>query len=419
MTEQRPDLRFARVCIFLTLAVTLAVEAFGQESGEPRATPAATLELVQTVPAGTELGLEGLRDTHVVWREMIDGATQRIDLAHFYASNAPEPGAGRLEPIVQALERAAERGVRVRFLADKKFYGTYPDTLDRIDAREGAEVRIYDVDALTGGVLHAKWMLVDGREGFLGSQNFDWRALEHIQELGVRFTGAPLMAAFDELFELDWRQAADETQVIDWSVPAAPAAAAVTADGTRVTPVYSPKARIPRGELWDLPRLVAAIDGAERSVRVQLLNYRTVAYGEGYWDGLETPLRRAAARGVKVELLVSHWATSRGTVEGLKSLTVLPNVEVRVLTVPENEAGFVPFARVAHSKLMAVDGSFAWIGTSNWQRGYFYESRNVGLVLEGGAAPATIDRYFRMGWGSPHAVPVDPARDYPKPRVGE
>ena len=89
-----------------------------------------------------------------------------------------------------------------------------------------------------------------------------------------------------------------------------------------------------------------AIDSAQRSVRVQVLSYGALENeGEGEtarevaWDELDAPLRRAAARGVHVELLVSHWALAPGSVEGLQSLAKVPNVRVRVLTVPEGEGG--------------------------------------------------------------------------------
>jgi phosphatidylserine/phosphatidylglycerophosphate/cardiolipin synthase-like enzyme len=101
----------------------------------------------------------------------------------------------------------------------------------------------------------------------------------------------------------------------------------------------------------------------------------------------------------------------------LKELTSLENLEVRILTVPEDPAGFEPFSRVAHAKLMAVDGERAWIGTANASKDYFYASRNVGMILEGGSLAQKIDRYFEVGWTSPHAAPVDVDREYPEPRI--
>lgn len=426
MPSRRQDQRFARACILLALLVTLAFRAFAPAArGAAQDEAPVALELVQTVPTGTALGLPDLRPTHEVWRAMIDGARARVELAHFYASERPSAHEGsapsRLGPIVQALERAAERGVEVRFLADEGFHATYPETLDRLDARDRIEVRLYDLDALTGGALHAKYMLVDGREGFVGSQNFDWRSLEHIQELGVRFTGAPLVQAFSELFERDWRQAASPQRLPaeEWSVPGALALPAEAQGGERVTPVYSPEGLLPRADLWDLPRLQALIAGAEQKVRLQFLGF-SARLGAEPWDGLEAPLRAAAARGVEVELLLSHWATRKSSLAGLRALDALDRVSVRFLTVPEGEEGFLPYARVAHAKLIAVDGGRAgWIGTSNGSGDYFEESRNAGFVIEGGQVPLQLDRFFEIGWSSPHAAPVDPARAYPEPRVGE
>ena len=86
------DPRFARVCIFLALFASIAFRALGDQ-GEARAAapkPVA-LELVQTTPVETELGLDGLRDTAAVWIEMLDGARERIDLEHFYAVDEAPP----------------------------------------------------------------------------------------------------------------------------------------------------------------------------------------------------------------------------------------------------------------------------------------------------------------------------------------
>jgi hypothetical protein len=66
-----------------------------------------------------------------------------------------------------------------------------------------------------------------------------------------------------------------------------------------------------------------------------------------------------------------------------------------------------------------VDGARAWVGTSNWERDYFYASRNVGLVIEGGPLPARLDAFFADNWGSTLAEAVDPSRTYAPPRVAE
>ncbi len=381
-----------------------------------------TVELVETWPRGTTLDHDDIRDTHVVWLEAIEAAKSSIDLAHFYASDDPAPGGkSRLEPVVAAIERAAARGVVVRGLFDAKFHKTYPQTIDRLAKSANVTTRLLDLKSITGGVLHAKYFVVDALVTFLGSQNLDWRSLEHIQELGVLVDSAAVAAAFREAFELDWRIAGGEARAESNSRAADgfPLRSGDGASAFTITPVYSPAALAPDPRLWDLPRIVALIDGAKTTVRVQLLTYRMTNRDGTYFEELENALRRAAARGAKVQLLMADWCMRKGTIEGLQALEPLANVEVKLVTIPQDPAGFVPFARVIHSKYLAVDGRAAWIGTSNWEKDYFEESRNVGLVIEGGPVPSRLDAYFQDGWNGPYAKAVDPCATYTAPRIGE
>jgi phosphatidylserine/phosphatidylglycerophosphate/cardiolipin synthase-like enzyme len=383
------------------------------------ATPALaqdSIELVETFPVETELDNPDLREAYEVWPERISAAREHIELAWFYVSDRP---GSRLEPIVGALIEAAERDVSVRLLSDKGFHDTYPETLDALGAHAGIEVRLFDVRALTGGVLHAKYFLIDGRETWLGSQNFDWRSLEHIQELGVLVRNTEITRAFGEVFEADWALAGGEAT----SVPASdePPRSVSLRFGDAIvvaTPVASPKDWLPGEAWWDLPKLTTVIDEARETVRIQLLTYRSQNRDGTTFDLIQNALVRAAQRGVKVELLVADWGKRKGTIEGLQELVRLEGLAVKMVAIPEHSSGFVPFSRVIHSKYLVVDGARAWIGTSNWEQGYFFRSRNVGLILEGEAFGARLDRYFEKGWNSPLAEAVDPRATYEPPRIG-
>jgi hypothetical protein len=120
-----------------------------------------------------------------------------------------------------------------------------------------------------------------------------------------------------------------------------------------------------------------------------------------------------------VQLLLSDWSKSPGTIEGLKSLQVVPNIDVRLNTIPQWSGGFVPFARVGHAKYMVVDGRRAWIGTGNWEGDYFTQSRNAGLIVDSPKVGERLDRYFADAWGSPYAYEVDPCATYEPARVAE
>ncbi|MEZ4359429.1 MAG: phospholipase D-like domain-containing protein [Kofleriaceae bacterium] len=429
--------------ILVTLGLTALLACGGRPAPEVRrelASPDAAapeVELVESVPVETLLDHAELRDAHEVWPEMIGAARSTLELAQFYLSNAP---GSRLEPVVAAIEAALGRGVRVRVLSERKFVAVYPDTLARL-ARAGAEVRAFDSSARGGGILHAKIFVVDGREAFLGSQNFDWRALEHIYELGVRVRVPAIVHGLQAIFEEDWARSAPAT---DGGAATGQGAAAgssgETAELERAShgavaasqpgavagsrPAYlvaSPPSALPAGIAWDLPELIALLDGAARSVRVQLLTYRAQAHGAA-WDELEAPLWRAAERGVRVELLLADWSKRADTLAGLQRLVAradarrLP-LEVRLITIPPWSGGFLPYARVSHAKLLLVDGARAWVGTSNWERDYFYQSRNVGVVLEDARLAAQLERFFLSAWQAPYAERLQSTGAYEAPRI--
>lgn len=399
--------RGASVLLWLLFSVSaLSIPALGE----------AKLQLVETFPVETEMDHPGIPDAYDVWLEMIRGASRSLDFAEFYASNEPE---SRLEDVVQAVEDAADRGVDVRFLAEKRFYETYPKTLDRLEARDGIEVRIFDTRAIMGGVHHAKYFIVDGREAFLGSQNFDWRALSHIQELGVRIREPQLAAALRKIFEMDWLLAGGGEHEPETPGEVEPVIIAADGGTLEASLVASPKGWLPAGIPWDLPRIVEMLDGAGRTIRIQLLTYRAVGWDKVYFEELESALRRAAARGVSVQLLLADWSKRSGAIEGLQGLEPIPGIDVKLVTIPPWSGGHIPYARVIHAKYLVVDGEKAWIGTSNWERSYFYEGRNVGLIIEGPSFCGRLDRFFLDGWEGPYATQVDPCAEYEVPRIGD
>src|SRR6185437_6057987 len=99
------------------------------------------LQIVESVPLETTLAVPGIPQTQAVWLEMIRAAHSTLDLEEFYISNKTGEA---LDPVIQAIEDAAKRGVRVRLLVDKKFYGEYPDTVNEIGKLPGAESRTID-----------------------------------------------------------------------------------------------------------------------------------------------------------------------------------------------------------------------------------------------------------------------------------
>jgi phosphatidylserine/phosphatidylglycerophosphate/cardiolipin synthase-like enzyme len=415
------NLRVAAVLI----AGALSAVAHGCTPAAPRH-PA--VRLIETVPVETALGNPALHSAQEAWLELIEGATTSLDFEQFYVSTWPgEP----LEAVLDAIGAAATRGVRVRFIVDSRMHGTYPHTIDSLGAVAGIETRILPMRDIAGGVQHAKYFIVDGETVVLGSQNFDWRALKHIHELGVVIRDRRVAGVFQEVFEMDWSAADPDSAAAAAAVAAARAKALTAAphpvpfrvtrapgDVVEIWPSYSPREFIPDSSLWDRDAIVRVLDGARSEIVLQLLKYGTVSYGRADTT-IDGALRRAAARGVKVMMILSDWEADGHEMASLQSLARVPGIEARLSTVAPWSGGYIPFARVDHCKYVVADTSTTWIGTSNWEPGYWYGSRNLAVTMKHRGIAADARRVFEIGWNDAGTHPVNPDSTYAPKVHGE
>ncbi len=396
-------------------------------TAQAQTTPPGSLTFVESWPEQTVLNLTDVQDAPAVWLKTIAGAHSRIDIASFYFSRlgdgqdayGPRGVTDYLVPILDEVVAAGKRQVQVHVLADAKFHNTYPQVPSWLGEHPGITTRVFDAGAAFGGhgVLHAKYFLVDDDQFFIGSQNWDWRALGQIHELGILVRHRGLTADLRRIYDMDWRFAGGEPTPSDPGITFGPGLL-ITAAGDTVSAhvVGSPKNHLPAGIGWDLPAIISLIDAAQDSVHVQLLSYGLTDRQKRLFDDLDRSLRRAAVRGVQVRMIVSNWGTSRYKLPWLKSLALVPGIEVRITSIPAHTGGFIPFARVEHAKYLTCDGNALWIGTSNWSRDYFYDSRNVGLIITGKGATADPDRFFNLSWHGPYAETLNPAGEYKPPR---
>jgi phosphatidylserine/phosphatidylglycerophosphate/cardiolipin synthase-like enzyme len=376
-------------------------------------------ELVQTAPVETPLHSDDLRNPAQVWSELFDHAKSEIVIGQFYA--VIKPGSV-FEKVVEHLEAAGKRGVKIRFLLDQKGVGlSEKPTIERLKAIPNMDFRILDVNKLTGnGIIHAKYLVVDGATAYIGSQNFDWRSFEHIHETGLRITDPKVVAQVQAIFNQDWNAQALISQ--GKPVPvlnATPVAPNIHQDTFLLA---SPQQYNPAGVGNSETGLPALLAEAKSEVRIQLLDYAPLSYGpkgtRPYYAVIDNAVRSAANRGVKVKLMVSNWNLENPAQVYLKSLAILPNVEIRVVTLPVASTGFIPFARVIHSKTMVIDNQIAWVGTSNWSGGYMDLSRNLEVVMRNEKMAQRLAALHEQTWSSSYAQALDINKQYPKPAKG-
>jgi phosphatidylserine/phosphatidylglycerophosphate/cardiolipin synthase-like enzyme len=389
---------------FLALAASIAIAALAASTAIAAPAPVPPVQLGETRPLETALGDTTLPTAQATWIEMIRGATKQVDLEHFYLSRKAGEA---LDPVLDELGRAAARGVRVRLLLDRGMYRTYPRTADSLGKLANVSLRLVDYRRLAGGVQHAKFMIVDDRDAWLGSQNLDWRALSHIHELGARVRLAPAARAIADVFETDWN-AADTTRAprpVDRKPARWPLEFAQDGAQGRLWVSASPARLNPPSVPWDRDMVLDRVNGAKREVVAQVLSYGVG--GHGRTDStLHRALLAAAARGVKVKLIVSDWVVGGRGEADLRALASTPNVEVRISQVPEWSGGYIPFARVEHCKLMVADGEWLWLGTSNWDPSYFMSSRNLAITVRHAPLAQRVRAIFETSWTAPGATPL-------------
>jgi phosphatidylserine/phosphatidylglycerophosphate/cardiolipin synthase-like enzyme len=387
-----------------------------------QSSPFPDIEIVESTPTGTSLDNSDIRNAHEVWLEMIGRAHQTLDIEQFYISN--EPGK-LLEDILAAIYKAADRGVKVRVIVDARMYKTYPGSVDSLAQYHNIETRRIDFGAAGGGIQHSKYFIVDGKEVFMGSQNFDWRALEHIHELGLRIHDIRIAGAFSNIFQLDWHIASmTSEQLKSFKVPYTSFGSPVRFVGQAgavavVLPTYSPVGWIPDSTRWDERAIVELINGSQKTLTLQFLSYSPLERRGGAYTAIDNAIRNAGKRGVKVRMIVSDWEKGSPAVRSLKELSVIPNIEVAFTSIPEWCGGYISFARVEHCKFIVADAEKFWLGTSNCEKSYFYATRNLGVVCTSTHLAGILARIFQKSWDSPYKELITEKGEYAPREHGE
>ncbi|WP_423820550.1 phospholipase D-like domain-containing protein [Salinisphaera sp. SPP-AMP-43] len=410
------------------LATWIAPSALAEPAAANNVANPAHIQIVESVPKASEYGQPGVPRTPDVWLDMIEHAEHSIDIAAFYVTNKAGEA---LAPILNALAKRARAGVSVRILTGPTFEKPTRNSLAPLADLDHVAIRVLPMDRLTGGVAHAKYFVVDGRSAFLGSANWDWRAMDQIHEIGARIDSRRLARTLDAVFAFDWAIAAEgdlpaarrrAVKPPDFD-PVTRAAPEIVADdrgrpsGTAFA-AFSPPALMPGWVTPEQSALVELIDSARQRVRVQVMTLSAInEYGpKGYWAKLDTALRDAAARGVAVQIIVADWALREPMQAYLKSLTVLPNLTVKYSHVPAAPSGFIPYARVEHCKYAVADNDQVYIGTGNWTRSYFEASIDASIFMHAPQAAHTLNAIFERDWQDDNVHDLNQGTDYPPPR---
>ena len=282
-----------------------------------------------------------------------------------------------------AMERAVARGVTVRLLADYVATKKVSDSkrmlaeLDRIGVRWAW---MLPVEPFKGKYQrpdlrnHRKIVVVDGRVGFMGSQNLiarDYESPKNIkrglkwQELMTRLTG-PVVASVNAVFLSDWLIETGEDLTATAHVPATRIQASTAADSLLCQVV-------PSGPGYDtennLRLFLSLIYGATEKV---ILTSPYFVPDEA----MVYAITSACQRGLEVQLFVSEVGDQFMVWHAQRSYyTALLEAGVRIFLYP------APF--ILHSKHFSIDDDIAVIGSSNMDIRSFSLNSEVSLLVRG------------------------------------
>lgn len=369
-------------------------------------------QIVESVPKETTMEKSRLPRTQKVWLDIINHSKSTLDIGMFYFANKKGEA---MEPVMDAIKNAAKRGVKVRILVDSSFYSGSEKSVDELSGINNILIAKISFKNSGGGVMHGKYMIADGKDVYSGSANADWRALDHIHELGVRVKNKKLGKCFEAIFDYDWnnsdigRNTIKESISFDDVINSFNQLTIKTKNYGKVTlfPCFSPIGKVPEVFNNEHDEMLNIINNAKSSLHIQMYSYTTKDFPD-----IDKALRSAAERAVKIKIIFANWAIRKGATEVIQDLSKVKNIEIKFGAIPEHSSGFIPYARVEHCKYFIADNNISWISSANWERGYFYGSRNTTIVIDNKKVNAALKNVFMTDWKSKYTEFVDANKTY-------
>ena len=394
--------------------------------------PHGSWAVVETLPPDLKLEPVG-PSTYAAFMGALKTVNSSVNIAALeVALTPPEYAAGYPDAwhgaeLNATLLQAVHRGVRVGVITNDCTLPNHIFPCGPVLAwkEQGVDATLADWPHLVGswGVQHAKIFTVDGAAGYSGSANLAWSSFSQTKEAGIMFSDCPAVVnIYDRLVGM-WEMAGAANAIpSEWPSDLRPLYSAASPlrvvmggqnqgkepETLTIAPCYSPPQFKVGGDDCG-HTLPIVIDSAVKTVQITLMDYSPASlydkYGvpPTYWNDLDAALRRAAFRGVQVEVLVSKWEmTFPLEVPYWASLNALANVTVREFVMPATP-NYREGGRVDHCKYMVVDGTIAQMMTSNWSPDYYLYFGGIGLTIRGGTVAQTLQATFVRDWESQYA----------------
>ncbi|KAI6652898.1 Phospholipase D3-like [Oopsacas minuta] len=402
------------------------------------------LKIVESIPQN--LTYPGGSPTHEStfkgWADILNLAKNEVNISSFYMTlkgsdtKTKDPSTKEGEQILTSLKLLGGKGVTIRIVEEISSKGKSDS--DQLEKLKLAQVQHLNMSNFgTGGILHTKFIFVDGKHMYVGSANMDWRSLTQVKELGILAINCPtLVQDAAKIFEVYWQLSKPGAKLPHVWPPALSTSfnmqtpMKVDIGGGSNNPYLylssAPYTFCPTGRTRDLNALLNVIRSAEKFVWIAVMDYiPAIIYNKPYqfWPVIDDELRRAAIeRNINIRVMASYWShTKEQMLQYLCSLTAdsqikrYPHyggwIDVKLFEVPvfTPEQKSIPFARVNHNKYMVTDNK-GYIGTSNWTGDYFNSTAGVSVTIQqkdgNNSLPQQLRDIFSRDWDSKYAKPI-------------
>ncbi|RLN52293.1 hypothetical protein BBJ29_002363 [Phytophthora kernoviae] len=367
-------------------------------------------------------------------------------------------GAARGKKILEALEEAANRGVKLRILTAKQTpadellettssptsCSSLPSEVQMLaDAgKEKVDVRCWSGPEWYGsGILHQKIWVFDSQHVYVGSANMDWKSLAQVMEVGVVMENlqptSPVIQDMQRLFDAWWLFASPEL------LPAK-TATYFSEDFQHEMQVPSWSLYLPESKRTPDPFVAAGLSSlgnishqfpvafSTRSTQKSLNEDEDISSGAAQMFVAAAPLEATAAhsrafdedalvytiRSAKSFVSLSvmdfapfsmytpgplHWpALTDALLAGVYGKPGLQNTT----STSTSKATWPSYTRVNHAKYIVTDAR-ANIGTSNMEWGYFYTTAGASVNTNHEPTRKALEEIFERNWNSSYALPLD------------
>jgi cardiolipin synthase len=319
----------------------------------------------------------------------IEGATRHIHL-EYYIVQPDSTGRG----LIERLAEKARQGVKVRLLYDAVgSFGLKQGFLRPLRKAGGKATAFLNVNPLRRRFQinlrnHRKVAVIDGRLGFIGGCNVGDEYLGLTRRWGywrdatIGLRG-PAVASLQRLFIEDWDFASGET-LKDTSYFPAP-----EGGGDGVVQIISSGPDQPNRSIRDV--LLAAM--MEARDRIWLASPYNVPDG-----GILDLLRLKARLGVDVRLLGPK--ARQYVVTRFAGQYYWPDLLADGVRIYHYNRGMM------HSKLLAIDGVWGWVGSSNLDNRSLHLNFEANCILHSPPLVADLERAYLSDLD--HSAPVEP-----------